>query len=165
MENRACNIHTYKFTLQTQLSEKRFFQKGTSPRLSCVQTRSSQGISLSQRIIAKAEVHLHAESSVTRVFGFGIESPGRLHVTNSGGVFCFPVNTIHPTHRIDTAPTFIVQEQFICICAQDIGSRIMIISCTVSGTARFPKGTNSFHFGRFHPSYDSVRRMSPIQTV
>ena len=101
MENRACNIHIYKFALQTQLSEKSFFQKGTSPRVSCVQTRSSQGISLSQRIIAKAEVYLHAESSVTRVFGFRIESPGRLHVTDSGGVFCFPMKAgIDPQHGI-----------------------------------------------------------------
>ena len=69
--------------------------------MSCVQTRSSQGISLSKRIIAKAEVHLHAESSVTRVFGFRIESPRRLHVTDSGGVFCFPVQTgIDPQHGI-----------------------------------------------------------------
>ena len=60
MENRACNIHTYKFALQTQLSEKEFFQKVTSPRdsffqkrisprVSYVQTRSRQGISLSFR--------------------------------------------------------------------------------------------------------------------
>ncbi len=78
-----------------------FFQKRTSPRVSCVQMRSCQGISLSKRIIAKAEVHLHAESSVTRVFGFRIESTGRLHVTDSGGVFCFPMKAgIDPQHGI-----------------------------------------------------------------
>ena len=59
-KNRACNIQTYKFALQTQLSEKRvfskghftkgqFFQKRTSPRVDCVQTRSRQGGSLSFR--------------------------------------------------------------------------------------------------------------------